>query len=115
MILILILIIIIIILINIQMLRKTREMSQTLQSRTQQRNLIHIVLIFFSRWMDDAALELLTPQLVAPRPNTYTFTKALAEQLLLEEKEHVPTSIVRPSIVGASWQEPFVVSIEMDT
>jgi len=61
-----------------------------------------------TEWMDDAALELLTPQLVAPRPNTYTFTKALAEQLLLEEKEHVPTAIVRPSIVGASWQEPFV-------
>ena len=63
-----------------------------------------------NRWMDDAALDLLTPQLVHPRPNTYTFTKALAEQLLLEEREHLPTAIVRPSIVGASWQEPFPVS-----
>ena len=61
-------------------------------------------------WMDDDAIEMLTPRLVSPRPNTYTFTKALAEHVLLEERENMTTAIVRPSIVGASWQEPFPVS-----
>ena len=39
-------------------------------------------------------------------PNTYTFTKALAEKLILEEHGDVPTAIVRPSIVTAALQEP---------
>ncbi|MEP6618930.1 MAG: SDR family oxidoreductase [bacterium] len=40
-------------------------------------------------------------------PNTYTFTKALAEHLLLERRGHVPVSIVRPSVITASRAYPF--------
>jgi fatty acyl-CoA reductase len=40
-------------------------------------------------------------------PNTYTFTKCLAEHLLCERRGTVPLSIVRPSVVSASWREPF--------
>jgi alcohol-forming fatty acyl-CoA reductase len=40
-------------------------------------------------------------------PNTYTLTKCLAEHLLVEGRGDVPLSIVRPSIVSASWREPF--------
>jgi nucleoside-diphosphate-sugar epimerase len=40
-------------------------------------------------------------------PNTYTLTKALAEHLLVERRGDVPLEIVRPSIVSASWREPF--------
>lgn len=40
-------------------------------------------------------------------PNTYTFTKCIAEHLLSERAGHVPLSIVRPSIVSASWRAPF--------
>jgi hypothetical protein len=32
-------------------------------------------------------------------PNTYTFSKSLAEQILEREKHNVPLAIVRPSIV----------------
>lgn len=32
-------------------------------------------------------------------PNTYTFSKSLAEQILEREKQNVPLAIVRPSIV----------------
>lgn len=32
------------------------------------------------------------------RPNTYTFTKALAEDMLLKECGNLPVTIVRPSI-----------------
>ena len=40
-------------------------------------------------------------------PNTYTFTKALAERLIEEEGKDLPIAIVRPSIVVASWKDPF--------
>lgn len=39
-------------------------------------------------------------------PNTYTFTKALGEILLARNCHGVPTAVVRPTIVGAAWQEP---------
>lgn len=38
--------------------------------------------------------------------NTYTFSKALAEVILNEEKENVPLVFVRPSIVGPSIKFP---------
>jgi alcohol-forming fatty acyl-CoA reductase len=40
-------------------------------------------------------------------PNTYTLTKCLAEHLLVEERGHVPLTLVRPSVVSASWRDPF--------
>lgn len=40
----------------------------------------------------------LTPSLIGKRPNTYTFTKALTEQMLLKEAGNLPVAIVRPSI-----------------
>ncbi len=40
-------------------------------------------------------------------PNTYTYTKCLAEHLLSERKGSVPLTIVRPSIVSAAWEHPF--------
>lgn len=39
-------------------------------------------------------------------PNIYTFTKCLGEQLLASRKGHVPLTLVRPSIISASWQYP---------
>lgn len=40
-------------------------------------------------------------------PNTYTFTKCIAEHLLVQNKGNVPLVIVRPSIVSATWRHPF--------
>lgn len=57
-------------------------------------------------WMDDSLIQVLTPQLIGTRPNTYTFTKALAEHMLLKESGNLPVAIVRPSIVLSSHQEP---------
>ncbi|CAG5958538.1 unnamed protein product [Menidia menidia] len=58
-------------------------------------------------WMDDDLVSALTPKLIGERPNTYTYTKALAEYLVLQEAGDLNVAIVRPSIVGASWKEPF--------
>ena len=61
------------------------------------------------RWMDDDLVDVMTPKLIHPRPNTYTFTKALAEHVILEAAENLPCCIVRPSIVGAIWRGPIKV------
>jgi len=47
-----------------------------------------------------------TKKLIGARPNAYTFTKALAENLLETEGAGLPIAIVRPSIVSAAWREP---------
>lgn len=40
-------------------------------------------------------------------PNTYTFTKSLAEHLVLARRGDVPVTIIRPSIISASREHPF--------
>lgn len=75
----------------------------------------HTLLEFFfplttSRWLDDAIIDEITPKLIGDRPNTYTYTKALGEMVVQQESRNLNIAIVRPSIVGATWQEPFPVS-----
>ena len=41
-------------------------------------------------------------------PNTYTFTKSLAESLIRKLAADLPVAVVRPSIVESSLQQPFV-------
>lgn len=57
-------------------------------------------------WLDDDVLADITPKLLGNRPNTYTYTKALAESLIMSERDDLPVSIVRPSIVTCAWKEP---------
>lgn len=64
-------------------------------------------LIHSLEWMDDAIVHDLTPRLIGDWPNTYTYTKALAECVVQQESGKLNIGIIRPSIVGASWQEPF--------
>ena len=47
-----------------------------------------------------------TQEIIGDRPNTYTFTKAIAEELVLTECGDLPVCIVRPSIVVSTWREP---------
>ncbi|XP_069037557.1 fatty acyl-CoA reductase 1 isoform X3 [Lepisosteus oculatus] len=58
-------------------------------------------------WMDDKLINEITPKLIGDRPNTYTYTKALAEYVVQQECGNLNVAIIRPSIVGASWMEPF--------
>ncbi|XP_026684875.1 putative fatty acyl-CoA reductase CG5065 [Diaphorina citri] len=57
-------------------------------------------------WMDDETIKQLTPKILGPHPNSYTFTKRLTETLVDEYKTKLPVVIVRPSIVLPSFQEP---------
>lgn len=56
--------------------------------------------------LDEDLVDSLTPKIVGNRPNTYTFTKALAECWLKENKGDLPLVIVRPSIVLSSMEGP---------
>lgn len=56
--------------------------------------------------LEENLVDTLTPKLVGNRPNTYTFTKALAESWLKENKGDLPLVIVRPSIVISSLNGP---------
>ncbi|CAF0861131.1 unnamed protein product [Brachionus calyciflorus] len=60
-----------------------------------------------AEWMDDSLINLITPSIIKNRPNTYTYTKAIAESLIIKECKEMPCCIVRPSIIGGSWKEPF--------
>lgn len=51
-----------------------------------------------TRWLSDDALQSATPSLIAPHPNTYTYTKRLAEKLVADEKDNMPVCIIRPAI-----------------
>ena len=48
-----------------------------------------------------------TKSIIGLHPNTYTFTKAVAEGMLGKASKDLPVAIVRPSIVVASWKDPF--------
>ena len=48
-----------------------------------------------------------TDDILGTFPNTYIFTKVWAEKVLSEIATDLPIVIMRPSIVTASWKEPF--------
>ncbi|EDW28071.1 GL27182 [Drosophila persimilis] len=51
-------------------------------------------------------LDNMTPALLGKYPNTYTYTKALAEQVIQEEAGDLPVCIFRPAIIYANYKEP---------
>ncbi|XP_018051262.1 PREDICTED: putative fatty acyl-CoA reductase CG5065 [Atta colombica] len=58
------------------------------------------------QWLDDEDINLITPKLLHPHPNTYTYSKRLAETLVSNEYPNLPCCIARPSIVIPSYSEP---------
>ncbi|XP_020294359.1 putative fatty acyl-CoA reductase CG5065 [Pseudomyrmex gracilis] len=58
------------------------------------------------QWMDEETLDLITPKLLHPHPNCYTYSKRLAETLVANEYPNLPCCIARPAIVCPSYEEP---------
>nr|XP_018899460.1 PREDICTED: fatty acyl-CoA reductase 1-like isoform X1 [Bemisia tabaci] len=56
--------------------------------------------------VDRATLNILSEKYLGKFPNTYTFTKNLAEQIMLEHKDELPVIVFRPSIVISTLKEP---------
>lgn len=64
-------------------------------------------LIKLSDELSDEMMESLTPHLFGDRPSSYHYTKAMAENLVEEHSQKLPIAIVRPSIITASYKDPF--------
>jgi len=56
--------------------------------------------------MDPAKLERDTSKIIGDHPNTYTFSKAIGEYILMEEKGELPICIIRPSMISGSHTFP---------
>lgn len=56
--------------------------------------------------IEEDGLNKITPTILESYPNTYSYTKALSEGLVNEASEHIPTLIVRPSIIIPILHEP---------
>jgi fatty acyl-CoA reductase len=63
-------------------------------------------LINLTDQIDDEMAESLTPHFLGARPNSYTFTKSIAEFIVSSESKGLPCMILRPSIVSSTWKEP---------
>ncbi|KAJ8956296.1 hypothetical protein NQ318_015032 [Aromia moschata] len=50
--------------------------------------------------------EMVTPRIINPWPNTYVFTKALAESLLRNNSSGLPVGVFRPGIVVSTYKDP---------
>lgn len=62
-----------------------------------------------AQWMNEESMAAAQKEIMGYHPNTYTYTKRLAEILVRNhyENDKLPVCIVRPSIVGPSYSEPF--------
>ncbi|CAG4978355.1 unnamed protein product [Colias eurytheme] len=56
--------------------------------------------------VDPETLKILTPKYLGELPNTYVFTKQLAEHVVYENRGKIPAVILRPSIVISCHLEP---------
>ncbi|XP_058800132.1 putative fatty acyl-CoA reductase CG5065 [Phymastichus coffea] len=58
------------------------------------------------QWLDCESLNSITTKIIQPHPNTYTYSKRLAEKLIADEFPKLPCAVARPSIVTPAWSEP---------
>ncbi|KAG6460346.1 hypothetical protein O3G_MSEX011917 [Manduca sexta] len=56
--------------------------------------------------VDTARVEAIVPGLMESWPNTYTFTKAITEQLVRSMADEIPICVIRPPIVIGTYNEP---------
>ncbi|XP_039444625.1 putative fatty acyl-CoA reductase CG5065 isoform X2 [Culex pipiens pallens] len=55
---------------------------------------------------DEETLDVLAPMYMGFLPNTYVFTKSLAEQIVNDYKDKLPLILFRPSIVISTMKDP---------
>ncbi|XP_019868915.2 fatty acyl-CoA reductase wat [Aethina tumida] len=57
--------------------------------------------------LSDEDLETMQLSLLGDWPNSYSFTKAVAEEIIKTNSDGIPTCIYRPAIVTATFKEPY--------
>ncbi|XP_025206497.1 fatty acyl-CoA reductase wat-like [Melanaphis sacchari] len=55
---------------------------------------------------DDQTLQNMTKEIIGDLPNTYSFTKSLAEDVVRREAQDLPVLVFRPTVVLATYREP---------
>ncbi|XP_076630983.1 putative fatty acyl-CoA reductase CG5065 [Colletes latitarsis] len=58
--------------------------------------------------LDEKTINVISPKYLGSMPNTYTFSKRVAEDVVNDYSKSLPTVIFRPSIVISTIQEPIV-------
>ncbi|XP_012270704.1 fatty acyl-CoA reductase wat isoform X2 [Orussus abietinus] len=56
--------------------------------------------------LPESTIDDITPRLLGQWPNTYAFTKAIAEDLIKEKNKGLPMGMFRPGIVVSTAEEP---------
>ncbi|XP_028177308.1 fatty acyl-CoA reductase wat-like [Ostrinia furnacalis] len=56
--------------------------------------------------MDEKIINNITPGLLGDFPNTYAYTKSVAENIIMEYSKGLPVAVFRPAIVIATVKEP---------
>nr|XP_050868792.1 fatty acyl-CoA reductase wat-like isoform X2 [Vespula vulgaris] len=56
--------------------------------------------------LNEKLLDDITPQLIGTYPNTYVFTKSMAEIVVKKHVDSIPIGIFRPAIVVPTYREP---------
>ncbi|XP_043685237.1 fatty acyl-CoA reductase wat-like isoform X2 [Vespula pensylvanica] len=56
--------------------------------------------------LNEKLLDDITPQLIGTYPNTYVFTKSIAESVVKKHVDSIPIGIFRPAIVVPTYREP---------
>ena len=57
--------------------------------------------------LSEAQVQSKEREILKSYPNTYTYTKSMAERFLKDNHGNVPTTIIRPSIIISCYDEPF--------
>ncbi|CAH2101802.1 unnamed protein product [Euphydryas editha] len=65
-------------------------------------------IISMTEKLTEEALIGMERTLIKDHPNTYTFTKHLAEHEVMKHSDKFPCTIVRPTMIVASWKEPVI-------
>lgn len=68
-----------------------------------------VMIKFAEKITDDETAEtinILADRIVHPWPNTYAYTKALAEELMRVYSKKLPIVVVRPSIIMMTYSDP---------
>ncbi|CAH1279317.1 unnamed protein product [Diabrotica balteata] len=63
-------------------------------------------LLVMTETLSDKMMDNLTPIMLDKYPNTYAYTKQIAEGVVQEVGEGLPLGVVRPAIVVATYREP---------
>ncbi|KAJ8707570.1 hypothetical protein PYW07_011247 [Mythimna separata] len=64
------------------------------------------IMIGMAETFDKERFEAIANDLIKGYPNTYTFAKAIAEEVVRSRAGDMPVSIVRPAVVISSYREP---------